>query len=158
MINIMVKQANGTGTKMDLGEIIQTLSLEMGVRLEAKEQTVQLGEGVTGARLYQNGQFYGAVVLITDEAGNLKSCAYLGEYLGQTGIEKPGFGKRDKICLGLDTREAPVSKEGNLRLVRVDHNSVVFLGKRQNGWGAYEKNCPLGPAVGYAKMLFERQS
>ena len=145
---------------MDLEIVVQTLSSEIGLTqrglpLEARDIT-QIDKNVTGARLFAGNKLYGAIALISDEEGDLTSCAYLGEYPGQTGVKLPVVGKRNQVSLELDTRRLPFSREDTPRLVRVDHNDVAFLGQVYDGCDAYEKEHSISKASLYARQLLEK--
>ena len=140
---------------MDLTSVVQTLSSEMGLPLEARG-TLQMDENVIAAKVYIGDELYGAIALITDEIGTLQSCTYLGEYPGQTGVELPNIGKRDQVSLDLERRHVPFSIEDAPRLVRIDHNNVPFLGSVYDGWDSYEYTHRMSKTSIYAKQLLEK--
>jgi len=104
---------------MGLGSVIASISEEMGIPLECRNLTVYTGKGKSSlqfADVFYQGEYYGHVLLSTDEEGGREYCAYEGKH---PVLKKTGDW-RESLGLHIDRDE-----KGEFR---VDSNKVPFLG------------------------------
>ena len=104
---------------MDITDTISKISHEMGVPLEERDKKVYRGKGDSSlqmAEVFHQGDYYGYLVLSTDEKGEMEYCAYSGKH--PVLVETKDW--RDELGLQVQRDERGT--------FRVDTNPTEFLG------------------------------
>ncbi len=108
---------------MDVAQVIKRLEEQTKLPLESRKTEVYNGKGTSSlqmAEVFYEGQYYGFVVLSTNETGDLNYCAYTGKHpcLTETKDWRDELGlliQKDEIGLfRVDTNKTPFLDFGNI--------------------------------------------
>ena len=113
---------------MDIAKITARVSEQMGIPLELRDRRHHRGEEGSSlqiAEVFHNGEYYGFMVLATNENGEIKSCGYSGKHpvLAETGDWREELGmsieRDEKGLFRVDTNQAPF-----LDFEAIDHTKL----------------------------------